>query len=273
MLVKKTVKSARAQYRRSPVWRRLHPRRFHAYCAGSPKSGTHSIAALFYKNYRAKHEPESLHLIDMILAKVNGTVGEGEFAEYVRARDKRLWLEFDSSHLNYFLLDILVSEFDDAKFILTIRDCYSWLDSVMNHALGKPHSERWRQLTRYKNKVENFRYADEERFLAERGLNPLDAYLSNWANHNQKVINAVPKDRLLVIRTHEISKEIGRIADFVGVPAESLDRANAHAYKARQSFDILSQLDPGFLEAKVNTHCKDLMSTYFPEKSSLERLL
>lgn len=41
----------------------VKPQKFRAYCVGTAKSGTHSVSAIFEKNYRASHEPEGAQLI------------------------------------------------------------------------------------------------------------------------------------------------------------------------------------------------------------------
>src|SRR4051794_31876170 len=87
------------------------PRRFHAYCVGMAKSGTHSIAGLFAKNYRTAHEPEDGLLVDALLAASRKAVDAAGLARLLRARDRRLRLEMDSSALNYFFLDLLLDEF------------------------------------------------------------------------------------------------------------------------------------------------------------------
>ncbi len=43
-------------------------RAFHAYCIGTQKSGTHSIAGLFQPLYKAAHEPEHYELFQLLLA-------------------------------------------------------------------------------------------------------------------------------------------------------------------------------------------------------------
>ncbi|EDN71821.1 hypothetical protein BGS_1208 [Beggiatoa sp. SS] len=43
-------------------------RAFHAYCIGTQKSGTHSIAGLFQPRYQAAHEPEHYELVQLLLA-------------------------------------------------------------------------------------------------------------------------------------------------------------------------------------------------------------
>jgi hypothetical protein len=244
----------------------MKPRRFHAYCVGTAKSGTHSIADLFRINYRAAHEAESEELINTLLDTWNSPINKEALIKYIRARDKTLYLELDSSQLNYFLIDILIKEFPDTKFILTIRDCYSWLDSFINHQLARPCPPNWLRMRDFRFKHSRFKYA-EEQILAQHGLYTLDGYLSYWAEHNREVLAKVPKSRSLMVRTHDISTEIKRIAEFVGVPPETLNREKSHSFKAKEHFNILSSIDKYFLEEKINIHWKSLMNEVFPDFS------
>lgn len=179
--------------------------------------------------------------------------------------DKQLQLELSSSQLNYFILDILVSEFTQANFILTIRDCYSWLDSFINHQLSRNCSPEWKKLRDIRFKSGQFQYVQQKRPLEERGLYTLDGYFSYWAEHNRKVLTTVPKERLLVVRTHEIAKAIEQIADFVDVPTNTLNAEKSHSFKTHNKFNILSEIDKDFLEQKVYQHCKVLMDKIFPD--------
>ncbi len=49
-----------------------------------------------------------------------GEAGEHELDDFVRAQDEQLWLEMNSSQLNYFLLSALLRVFPDAKFVLPV---------------------------------------------------------------------------------------------------------------------------------------------------------
>lgn len=200
-------------------------------------------------------------LFDVWEARVDQT----EILRYVKTSDRRLWLDLNSSQLNHYLIDILVSEFTQAKFIVTIRDCHTWLDSFVNHQIYRTCSANWLKMRDVRFKRNVFEHAPEERILAEHGLHTLDGYFSYWAEHNQKVLATVPKDRLLVVRTHEISAQIPRIADFLGVPPDKLERQRSHSFKAESKFDILAKLDRQFVEQKVDLHCRTLMDEYFPE--------
>lgn len=239
-----------------------HPK-FKAYCVGMAKTGTVSIHIMFSRNYQSAHEPESRFLIHKIVAFMEGRIDKAELTKYVKHRSLRLRLEMDSSHLNYFLLDILVNEFKEARFILTIRDCYSWLDSLINHQLFRTRAPYWHKLDQYRFKTDQFRHSQPEKVLADNNLYPLDSYFSSWKEHNTKVLTTVPKDRLLVVKTHEISHSIDKIQSFIGIdtPLSSHIRKNT----VKKKFNILSQINKNFIEEKANTHCKELMNKYFPE--------
>lgn len=273
-IVRKVARRTRAlvhatRWQLRPIF---HPRRFHAFCVGALKSGTHSMAGLF-SHYRAAHEPEYPLLIDTALEARAGRLNRRAQVAFVKQRDFRLWLELDSSALNIFFLDILVREFPRARFILTIRDCYSWLDSIINHHLTWTPDAHWRKNRDLAFRPDTFSHPPQERLLAEKGLYTLDGYLAYWAGHNQRVLATVPRERLLIVKTQQITGSVEPIATFLGVPPDSLNPAQSHLFKADQKFHILPQLDPAYLEHKVATHCRALMEAYFPQIRSLTAAL
>lgn len=248
------------------LYRLMTPRNTHLYGIGTAKSGTHSIEAVFGDQLRSAHEPENIKIIDIILDHAAGRIDDTELCHYVLKRDRRLWLDMDSSQLNFFLLDQLVELFSDARFILTIRNPYSWLDSFINHQLAyKDISHKWIQLRDLRFRPDLYTHHAEELILKENGLYTLDGYLSYWAHHNQTVIDTIPENRLLIIRTDKISQHIEEIAAFAGISKSNLKQENSHTFKAKEKFHLLDKLDQEYLEQKVNEHCGDLMLEYFPE--------
>jgi hypothetical protein len=245
--------------------RRAPARRFQAYCIGTPKSGTHSIAKIFGEHYRAAHEPVYEPMIKMILDASNGSVSRDKLVEFIRLRNSSLTLEMESSHLLFYFLDILLAEFDKARFILTIRDCYSWLDSQINNQLSYIEADHWKDFGEFKYQNEILRHTKEEEVLARFGVYTLDGYLSAWAFHNQQILSTVPPHKLLVVKTREISRDLEKIADFVGVPVDRLSTLGTHSFKTRKKYGLLSQLDEQYLEEKVNQHCRTLMDKFYPE--------
>jgi hypothetical protein len=254
-----------------PPLHRVTPRRAQLYCVGAAKSGTNSIAGVFEDRMRALHEPESDRLMSILFGHFAGAVDRDELTRFLRERDRRLWLEVDSSQLNYFVLDLLLDEFPDAKFLLTIRDCYSWLDSMINQSLTRPTPPAWRRLRDVRFRPGDFRHSAEEKVLAERGLYTLDGYLSYWAAHNATVLRRVPREKLLVVRTDRISQSVRHIADFAGVPLAKLNLRKAHSFKNEEFRGVVSMIAPRFLEEKVSMHCREIMQAYFPDiRSALD---
>lgn len=244
--------------------------RFKAYCVGMGKTGTTTMHAIFRNQYRSAHEPEARFLVPKIWDFVNRNIDQNQFTQYIKHQDRRLGLEMNSSALNYYLIDILVNEFSDAKFILTIRDCYSWLDSIINHHIinldnfkSNWFKHYWIVLSKMCYRTDK-KHVKEEAILANNGLYTLDGYFSYWRKCNSKILTTVPKERLLIIKTTEINQNIRQIENFLGIPLGTLPNQVRENVR-RKKFNILSQIDKDFLEEKANFHCKELMDKYFPE--------
>ena len=242
---------------------RAPARRFHAFGLGSAKSGTHSIAAIFQNSYSSAHEAEHAKMISAILQRSERSLPDAAVRRWLLRRDRRLGLELDSSQLNASFADLLPDLFPEARFILTIRDCYSFLESVIDHQLSRPDSPDWRQMRALR--FGGFEYQPQEQALIRRGLYPLAGYLSYWARHNQHVLDCIPSERLLVVRTTEIADSIHQIAHFLEIDPESIDITQCHAYPAKQRFGVLSQIDHDFIEHQVATYCSSIMNQFFPQ--------
>ncbi len=249
----------------------LQPRKFHAYCIGMLKSGTHSLSAIFEDEYNSGHEIEIRRLAYNTVPVLNNELTNKDRISFILKRDRRFWLEMESSHLLYHSLGILIDEFPKSKFILTIRDCYSWMNSYMNHHLSHDDtSDHWWKLRRHYFRDDQLQHATEERILLNRGLYTVDGYLSFWADYNRSVLETVPEERLLVIRTDRIVDNLQNIADFLGIPISTITHSKSHAYKAKKRYDLIWEIEREFLESKVKEYCSDLMRQYFPEVKSLE---
>lgn len=246
-------------------------RRVRLYGVGMAKSGTHSLCAMFSKNVRAGHEVQALELIDKILDWHHGRISRTEMAAWIRARDRELALEVDSAGLNFWIHGILLHEFPDARFVLTIRDCYSWLNSYINHLLRFPEADsRWTKLRELRLGSKTCTYEPGEHLFQEKNLHSLDAHLSHWKRHNTEVLAKVPAERLLVVRTDQIGRRAFEIADFARLPRRSVQPQRTHEYQNPVKQEILRQIDRDFLEQKVEQHCRPLMTRFFPEIKSLD---
>lgn len=241
----------------------LHPRRMHVFSVGTGKSGTTSIGAMFADTARSDHEPDARRLLRAILRYRDEKLTAKQWERFVLIRDRELWLEVDSSQLNCYLLSVLVPAFPSARFILTIRDCYAWLDSQINHQLSEEKlPQLWAQLRDVHFRANELTHPDQEKPLKDRGLFTLDGYFSHWAQHNQTVLDTVPPDRLLVVRTNEISAQADAISQFVGAPISQ--EGKTHFFKARAKHNVLSEIDPDYLERKAQQYCRPVMARFFP---------
>jgi hypothetical protein len=234
---------------------------------------------MFEGNYRAAHEPAMDETIDLILDVYCGSADESDLDASVRAQDEALWLEMNSSQMNYFLLPALLRIFPDAKYVLPIRNPYEWVNSFINHQLGRPVRDEFSEETAVRwEKYRDLRFKGgkreshlpEEKVLEEHGLYTLDGYLSYWAEHNKQVISLVPSSQLLFVRTCDIDQSIKRISDFLNVPSASLNTSSSHANRARKRPDLLDEIDAQYVESVVQRHCQPLMDRFFPERKLSE---
>ena len=240
-------------------------RRIQLYCIGTAKSGTHSMHELLGSNLRSAHEPESDEVIDVILANAAGRMNDSEIVDYLLLRDRRLTLELDSSHLNIFLLHKLVQLFPTAKFVLTIRDPYTWMDSFINHQLNHGGSEKWIAMRDFRFRPDLYVHQPEEVVLKDHGLYTIDGYLSYWGWHNRKALAVVPEEQLLIVRTDQISERVSDIEAFSGLRKGRLQRRKSHSFKATRKYGVLDRVDRQFIEQKIQEHCGNLVARFFPE--------
>ena len=90
------------------------------------------------------HEADAVEVIDTVLGYESGQVSWRSLLALAEDRDRRLSLVVDVSNLNVFLVDLLVLLDPCAKFVLTVREPRSWLDSILNHYLLRPPIDLWR---------------------------------------------------------------------------------------------------------------------------------
>ncbi|MBI3150377.1 MAG: hypothetical protein HYZ17_17875 [Betaproteobacteria bacterium] len=233
------------------------------YGVGIAKSGTHSVAELFRPPLRSMHEPEAARTIEFILARAGGRIGDEEAKRYVLARDQRLHLDLEASHFNVYLLRELVALFPAARFVLTLREPRSWLDSIINQQLAHYSEQHWVKLRELRFQPLRFPHGKGEEALRQRGLYSLDGYLRYWTWHQQTVLDTVPPERLLLVPTEEIGARAKAIAAFGEIPERFLGAERAPSYTARKKFGVLEELDPQHLQDALDIHCQAMLTRLF----------
>jgi len=247
----------------------MRPRRINVSCCGLSKTGTHSLAGLF-EDYRSSHHPDAEVRLPLAKAFMLGQVDAAHVERILRRRDRQLWLEMESSSLAGILIEPFVKVCTDRKFILTMRDVYSWCDSWIDHNINSPPgtASAWAALDRVRLKVDQYPPTKYGAPLVERGCQALATYFQLWTAHNGRVLRTVPPDRLMLVRTHEINERIPDIAAWVGIPQDNLRRDRSWLFQASRKHRVLATLDPSYVRATADEHCSGLMQQYFPEVSS-----
>ncbi len=223
---------------------------------GDEKTGTHSLAGLFGA-YRAEHEPEAHDLRPLIERHLRGELPAGTLERYFAGKERRLHLQVDSSFLNGEVIDLLVPCYPAASYVLTVREPRSWLDSKINQMITYK-SPRWLELRALRHGPPEG-HPPEEEPLAARGLPTLDGFLAEYARHNRRVVEHVPPDQLLVLRTQDIRARADRLAAFAGVPVDTLNLERSHEFQGPVKHHVLDELDQGYLDAKIDQHCAALV--------------
>jgi Sulfotransferase domain len=238
-------------------------RRFRLFGVGLAKSGTHSLAGVFARDYRSAHEPEAKAQVELTCDVLEGKAEPADLRSYLQDREDRLRLEVNAAGWNGLVVEDLVDLAPDTRFVLTVREPRDWLDSLVNHlkvGQAPPHFVRLRSLLYDTGQP----HPPEEAVLDEHGFYPLDGYLGDWARRHTRVLDAVPADRLLILRTEQIGERLGELAAFVGVPADTLDPAQAHGFKARAKFGLLDEIDQDHLQGRIDELCSPVLARLFP---------
>ena len=97
-----------------------------------------------------------------------------------------------------------------------------------------------------------------------QGLTP--SLAKCWGQATQRVLTSIPNDRLLVLDTRRLDDSHQIIADFVGVPVDTLCAVtDADKNEGGLSASLRSMIDLEELEAAGEpwtTRCKDLITTH-----------
>ena len=235
----------------------FQPRDFRLYNIGAPKTGTLSITNLFKPTYRSVHEGRYVEAIDRLIERRNGTISDGELIHWLRQRDTLLWAECESSHILCWFADLIKVVFKDAKFIVTVRDCYSWTNSVIDQHINNdpgPLSKRLRDVY-YGDKS-----TQEDHVLTKLNEYKLSGDLSYWSSHYEYIIENLSLDDIMFVPTKDISSKTKEIAGFTGVPESTLNTDRAHSHAAPRKHDVLREIGIDEVRTALLSRCEPVAS-------------
>ena len=256
--------------------RLTYRRKCRLYGVGLDKTGTTSVAGMFNRTVVARHDPMKLKMQQAVLDLDKGRIDRADLRALVLRRDKEYCADINSAGINAYFVDILLEEFPDALFLLTMRDPYSWLDSILNWAISYIPLQKRKRKTLHQRKQRALhrkpqrKHPPEEQSLEAEHLPTLDRLLARWNQCNQTVLSTVPEHRLLIVRTRNITKRAYEIADFAGLPRSSIRLSRSYQNQASRKYHLLDRIDRKHLDMKVQEHCGSLMKQYFPEISSMD---
>ena len=205
--------------------RLTYRRKCRLYLAGYGKSGTTSITDLFNHRVVTRRSCMRKELLNALLDLNKGRIQKSDVRALILKRDREYYADVDTSPINSCFVDILLEEFPDALFLLTMRDPYSWMDSAfnlrVNASVGNTTILR-HQLLGLSTNVNTSEHPPEERSLESMGVPTLNSMLAYWNQRNQAVISTVPEHRLLIVKTMDITKRAYEIAGFAGLPRSTI---------------------------------------------------
>lgn len=242
----------------------LRRRRLHLYSVGAAKSGTTTVARMF-RDYRAAHDLDAERFVPVSAAVLTGQYARDSrqvrFA--LRRRSARFHLEVDSASFLNPVAGALASVFPNARFVLTLRDCFSWLDSCVewDHKYPAHSPTMWTPLGRALFEHSPLAFAPEEAALRDAGVESVASYLRVWTMQNTTVLDRVPSERLLVVRTEDLSDAADTLARFTGVPVGTVHPAHANANDNRSG--LLAEVPREFIVDRAREHCAAVMEKYW----------
>ena len=262
------LRAVKNEIKQTPLWPLLRPRRIHVYGVGAPKTGTNSVSKLFGA-YRAGHEQHVDQTLNIIRKKRDGAP-QSKVIEQLRRRDRRWRLEVESAYFFAYVCEALLSAFPGAKFICTVRAPQSWLRSIIDQCINNERdqlSDAWKSLRDLNFGSPPETYPLAEQALARYGLHSIDGFLSYWAWHNRTILNTIPPNRRLFVRTSQLSSAVAQIAHFVEISPSVLETEGSHANKAPRRHDVLNKVPKKYLENKITEHCQPVVERLTRETS------
>lgn len=240
---------------------KIHPRQTHAFCIGTPKSGTTSIAGIFDNNYRSSHEPERVELIELIHKHFNKQVTDSQYINWLKLRDKRIWLDIESNCFLGYRPDLLYSAYPNSKYILSVRNPLSWLDSMLNHTINYPPKSElviryWHDIFFQPNKYPHCKY---DSALKENAVYSIEAYLRYWSKSITSIIKHIPETQLMILKTKELKENDLEISSFLSIDINSLDHQMNHLNKAPEKYQLLNLVEPEYLDDTCTKFCQDII--------------
>jgi hypothetical protein len=217
---------------------------------------------MFDSHYRVAHELDASSFLPRVVGYLCGRVPETEIIVQLTKRIDSSRLDMDSASFLGHFTDFLAYHYPDGRFVVTIRDCFSWLRSIITHlATRRTVSRAWLEYQDVRFGRLGVAFRPEETLLEKAGLYPVAGFLSYWARMNAQLLDSTPKDRTLILKTEDLNRSVGVLAGFCGVSAATIRQAHENAMK--RTWEGLVQLPAEFIRSLADVYCSDLMEQLY----------
>ena len=237
-------------------------RRFHLVCVGLPRSGVVSLFTLF-SDFRVANEYAEAETVRALINHSKGRMTPGELRDYMARRDRESALEVDAASFLHLVADTLVGLSDETRFVLPVRAPDAWFESYVGelvrvlerssaHGKAPPHWQRdYGEML-----LGRFDWEEIATPRARRAWLPDVArrFLTHWARATGKMLDTLPPERTLVLRTEDLGPKRDRLAAFVQQRTEALT-GTAHSNASPPGPSLLDGLPDGWLARTADEIC------------------
>jgi hypothetical protein len=214
--------------------------------------------------YRAAHEIDRKRMQAVATRVLLGELdpGSARVRTELRRRSVRYHLEVDVAGYMSVFGATLADMYTDAMFVLLIRDCFSWLNSAVDMRIRNlHHPSNTHAYFHAKYGSYGHEFASEEAALQQAGLVPATSWLRSWAQTNQRVLDAIPSERLLVVRTEDLDTSAEVLAHFAGVPLSTVHAV--HTNRNPSPTGLVSEVPVSFVVEQARRYCAPLMDRFW----------
>ena len=237
-------------------------RRFHLVCVGLPRSGVVSLFTLF-RDFRAANEYAEAETVRKLVDYRKKSLSRDALRAYIARRDRESALEMDAASFLHLVGDLIAEMNDETRFVLPVREPAAWFESYIGElrrvlarlrARGKSPPE-WQQ--KYGEMLMG-RFDWQEIATPEArqaGMPDLARrFLTHWAQATGKMLDTLPRERTLVLRTGDLGPMRDVLAEFVGQPSGSLT-GESHSNASSPGSSPLEGLPEGWLAKTAAEIC------------------
>jgi hypothetical protein len=211
--------------------------------------------------HKSAHEFDSRRHCIVASEYLHGRATQSQAELYLRGRQALGQLNADVSSINGHFAHLLGRFMPDSVFVLTVRPPMDWVAAYSrNHAWRAKVAPEWQLLRRARFRPDLWppRLADEA--LVRRGLPSLDGLLFYWSTHVRGVLDALPPERLVILRPEQLDTSAGRLARRLGWPDDSLA-----AHEERHATPIRFRAAQGVIEGLGERHVAECMARQLAE--------